>query len=74
MLQNFFFWASLVTTVLSFGLVVFSVWQYKEGQKQKDKVKSQVKVWMQDANGISQGLKRIITDNLSGRYSSTNDV
>lgn len=29
---------------------------------------------MQDANGISQALTRIVQDNLSQRYSTTNDV
>ncbi len=65
---------SVVTTILSIILAGIAIWQFKEGQKQEDRIKAQVKVWMQDANGISQGMKRIISDNLAGRYGSTNDV
>lgn len=36
--------------------------------------KAQVKIWMQDANGLQVSLARIIQDNLGGRYSSTNDM
>lgn len=37
-------------------------------------MKAQVKVWMQDANGVSNALNRIVVDNLQHRYSTTNDV
>ena len=74
MITDIFFWISVVTTLLSVGLLIFSIWQYKDSQKEKEKTKAQVKVWMQDANGISTGLKRIVTDNLTGRFGTTNDV
>jgi len=72
--MDFFFWWSVVSTILSIILLCFSIWQYQKGQNQEEKIKAQVKVWMQDANGLSIGLKRIVGDNLAKRYSTTNDV
>ena len=72
--MDIFFWISVITTILSVILTVIAIWQYKNGQSQADRIKAQVKIWMQDANGISQGMKRIVSDNLAGRYHSTNDV
>ena len=59
---------------MGLGLLCFSIWQYKDGKNQSEKIKAQVKVWMQDANGIRTALQRIVRDNLDGRYSSTNDM
>ena len=71
---DFFFWWSILSTGLNVILICISIWQYWKGRNQTEKLKAQVKIWMQDANGISIGLHRIVTDNLGGRYSSTNDV
>ncbi len=71
---DFFFWWSVVSTLIGFGFVVISVWQYWENQSQAKKSNAQIKVWMQDANGISKALQRVVKDNLDGRYSSTNDM
>jgi hypothetical protein len=71
---DFFFWWSIISTILSFILVCFSVWQYWASRSQEQKIRAQVKVWMQDANGVSLALQRIIADNLTRRFSSTNDV
>ena len=71
---DFFFWWSIVSTLMSLGLVIFSVWQYWQNRSQTEKNRAQIKVWMQDANGISLALKRIVRDNLDHRYSSTNDI
>lgn len=65
---------SIILTLAGIILLFFNVWQYLQGQKEKEIIKSQVRVWMQSANGISLGLKRIVADNLSSRYSTTNDV
>jgi uncharacterized protein YoxC len=54
--------------------VLIAFWQFFENRSQKEKLKAQVKVWMQDANGISLGLKRIVRDNINKKYSSTDDV
>ncbi len=73
-MQDFFFWWSVVSTILSVIFLGVSIWQIVDGRKQKERSNAQVKIWMQDANGITQALGRIIQDNLGGRYSSTNDV
>lgn len=71
---DFFFWMSLVTSLLSLIFVGIAVWQYWENKSQIKKINAQVKVWMQDANGLQQALQRIVQDNIQGRYSSTNDM
>ncbi len=73
-IQDFLFWWSIVSTIIGVILLCFSIWQYLAGKNQAEKIKAEVKVWMQDANGISQSLTRIVQDNLGKRYSSTNDV
>ncbi len=72
--MDIFFWWSIISTIIGLGLLCFSIWQYKEGLGKEEKIIAQVKVWMQEANGLQQALQRIVSDNLTGRYSSTNDV
>jgi len=72
--MDFFFWWSVVSTIISIILLAFSIQQYVEGRKQKERSNAQVKIWMQDANGITQALLRIIKDNIDKRYSSADDV
>jgi hypothetical protein len=45
--KDFFFWWSIVSTLLSLALLCFSIWQYMKGRSYEEKVKAQVKVWMQ---------------------------
>lgn len=73
-INQLFFWWSILSTLLSVIFIIVSIWQYFKSKTQEDKNKAQVKVWMQDANGISQALNRIVNDNLYRRYTSTNDV
>lgn len=73
-MNDFAFWWSVISTVLSVIFLGISIWQVVEGRKQKERSNAQVKIWMQDANGITQGLARIIRDNNEGRFSTTNDV
>lgn len=73
-MDNFLFWWSIISTIIGVFLLCFSIWQYLKGKSQEEKIRAQIKVWMQDANGLSNALKRIISDNLNTRYSSTNDV
>lgn len=47
---DFFFWASIITTLTS-------VWQYFESRNQSEKAKSQVKIWMQDAKHLSSAIE-----------------
>ncbi len=72
--MDFFFWWSVISTVIGILLLIVSIWQYFKAKAQENKVQAQVKVWMQDANGIGGALNRIVVDNASGRYSSANDV
>lgn len=73
-MQDFFLWWSVVTTILSLIFLGVSIWQIVEGRKQKERSNAQVKIWMQDAAGVSQGLQRIIRDNIDKRYSTTDDI
>lgn len=72
--MNFFTWWSIIATLIGIILLCFSIWQFLESRNKEKTKKAQVKVWMQEANGLREALGRIIADNLSGRYSSTNDV
>jgi hypothetical protein len=71
---DFFFWWSIISTIFGGIFLVLSIWQYWKSESEKGKNNAQVKVWMQEANGLSQALQRIISDNLAGRYSTPNDV
>lgn len=72
--NNFTFWYSIISTVIGILLLVASVgFALKTWLDSKNK-KAQVKIWMQDANGVQTSLQRVVGDNLQGRYSSTNDM
>jgi cadmium resistance protein CadD (predicted permease) len=72
---DFFFWASIVSTILGFFFICVSIWQYWQGHSLEEKNKAQVKVWMQDANGIVTALKGITRAKYStDKFSSINDV
>jgi hypothetical protein len=76
---DFFLWTSVITTIFSVILLGFSIWQYLSGKSEKEKSDAQVKIWMEEANGIYKGLGAIYVNSLhSGRgdntYSSVNDV
>ncbi len=71
---DFFFWWSIVSTLFGLGFAGVSIWQYWESKSQIRKNNAQVKVWMQDANGIRQALQRIVRDNIDGRFTTTNDM
>src|SRR2546428_429050 len=81
MVESFLFWWSVVSTIIAIATTVGGVWllcisikQAVEAESEKNRKKDQVKIWMQHADGISMGLKRIVRDNLDKRYSSTNDI
>ena len=50
------------------------VWFYVENRKEKERRNSQVKIWMQSANGITQALQRVIANKWQNLYSSVQDV
>lgn len=74
LINNFNFWYSIFSTVIGIILLVTSVGLIIKSWLDSKNQKVQVKIWMQDANGISLSLQRIVKDNLDGRYSSTNDI
>lgn len=62
---------TIVFGVISVGI---NIWQFSAARKDAEHKKSQVKIWQQDANGISVGLKRIVNDVSSNMYSGVKDV
>ncbi len=73
-MKEFFTSWTNISTLLNFILVCFSIWQIQEAKKEEAKRKSQVKIWQQSANGISQALKRIVVDVNTNLYTSVHDV
>jgi len=73
-MEKIFFWWSIISTVVNVVLLYVSIWQILENRSQKERSKSQVKIWMQDAQGIKFALGRTVRDNLDKRYSTTDDV
>lgn len=79
---DFFFWASIVSTIFAFLSIIYSVWQYRKVESEKQKGDAQVKIWMQDANGIYQGLQTLAVNCLNtttpaigtNKFSSITDV
>jgi hypothetical protein len=71
---NFLNWFSVISLGFNVILGFVAIWQLKDARSEKNRKKDQVKIWMQEANGISLGLQRIVRDNLDTRYSSTQDI
>lgn len=67
-----------ITTIVSLAvnvvLIVISVALAVVGWKDKRSSKSQVKIWMEQANGIQQALQRIIDDKWRGLYSNVDGI
>lgn len=74
MQYDIFFWWSVISTLIGVILLIVSVWQYLSARNSDERKRAQVKIWMQDANGVQLGLQRMIQDNLASRYTSTNDM
>jgi hypothetical protein len=81
MQYDFFFWWSVVSTIIAIATTIGSVWllciaikQATQAESEKNRKKDQVKIWMQHADGVSLGLKRLVKDNFDKRYSSTQDI
>jgi hypothetical protein len=74
MSESFIFWWSIVSTIIGIILLCITIWQTKTANDEKKRSASQVKIWMQDANGISLAMQRIVSDNLDKRYSTTDDM
>lgn len=72
--KDFYFWASIVSLVINIVLILVSVGLFVANRKEKERRNAQVKIWMQDARGISEGIQRIINNKWQGLYSSVKDV
>ncbi|QHO63151.1 hypothetical protein [Candidatus Chazhemtobacterium aquaticus] len=65
---------TIFTTVFGIISVGINIWQFSAARKDAEHKKSQVKIWQQDANGISTGLRRIVVDVNNNMYSAVKDV
>lgn len=72
--NTFLFWWSIISTFVGVLLLIGDAVLFVLNRKEKDHKADQVKIWQQDANGISQGLKRIVIDVNQDRYSAIKDV
>lgn len=73
-MTDYLSWWSIASSLLNVILLAFAIWQLAEGKKQKEKANAQIKIWMQDANGISNALMRIFQDIKEDKYSSPKDI
>lgn len=77
---DFFFWASIITTIFSVVLGGYSLSQYLSVEYERRKGDAQVKIWMENANGIHQGLRTISINCIDTqdpdfpKYSTVRDV
>jgi len=55
-------------------LILISVGLFVANRKEKERRNSQVKIWMQSSNGITQALERIISDKWRNYYSTVQDM
>ncbi|MCL5094326.1 MAG: hypothetical protein M1355_04310 [Patescibacteria group bacterium] len=72
--ENLLFWWSVISTVLNVGLLLASVWLLSAEKERAKRKNSQVKIWQQDANGLSAALQRMISDVHNGLYTTTQDM
>ncbi|MBT3293127.1 hypothetical protein HN512_04045 [Candidatus Peregrinibacteria bacterium] len=73
-MNTFTFWWSIISSVISLIFVGISIWQYFIGRNAKQRQKAQVKIWMQNALGLREGLKLIMVNGKSGGFTSPVDV
>jgi len=55
---DFFFWCSIIATLITLISIFISVYLYFKSYIPEEKIKAQVKVWMQNASGITNALER----------------
>lgn len=72
--SSMYFWISVVSFIVNVLLTMAGIGLWVANNKEKDRRNAQVKIWMQDANGLTQALVRIIQDKWNGLYSSVQDV
>jgi hypothetical protein len=64
----------IVSIVFNVILAVFSVWQWIEQKKEKELIKSQIKVWHNVSNGFRNALVNIWHNVMSKRFTNVSDV
>ena len=72
--MSFIDWFSIVSLVLNVVLLMVSVGLAVNSWRVDKRSKSQVKIWMEQANGLNQALVRIIQNKWADLYSSVTDV
>lgn len=73
-MESFFFWWSIVSTIVAVGFLMWNIWQLASRRKEQDLHKGQVKLWQHHANGINAGLYMIDSSIESSQYSSIKDI
>ena len=74
MSKAFLDWFSIVSLAINVILAVVSVYFIVVGIQANRRSKAQVKIWLEQANGVNQALLRIIQDKWNNLYSSVSDI
>lgn len=69
-MDSFFFWWSIVSTVIGFGFLGWDIWQLSSNKKEKEIHKSQVKLWQHHASGLLHGIIALGQE----QFSSVKDI
>lgn len=68
------YWWSIISTIIGIILLGITIWSVAVNKKEKERKIAQVKIWQHYANGISLGLKRIVYDANTSRYTDLKDI
>lgn len=74
MSEEFLNWFAIISLAINVILIIISVALFVANWKADKKSKSQVKIWMESANGVHTGLRRIVDDKWANLYTSVSDV
>lgn len=67
-------WVDVLSICLNAILIIVSAGLAVAGWKDNQKKNDQVKIWMEQANGIQQSLNRIVQDKWANNYTEIKDV
>lgn len=73
-MNDFLTWFSVVSLSINVLLIVFSYGLHVSSKKEKESRNSQVKIWMQSALGVSNGLQRITSNFLEELWTNKADI
>ena len=74
MSSAFWQWVSVVSVIINIVLIIISVGLAVDAWHERKRRNSQVKIWMEQANGVNQALIRIVQDKWHNLYSSVSDI